>query len=187
MAAKSRDFFDDYSTSGFTSRSKYEEGWCRSAADVNSACAYRVLDRISKRLRATLLNVDLCSYLDWMMIYSNRNPRRKARTHLVRNGKWSIEILPRKIWLQAIPIMAIPRRIVGDTGTEEFLEEILHSSLDLISSSSKPSTSYSTSDNGDAQKRFTNAKAISSDQFFNKDSDVSDSRASEWIVYSFSF
>jgi len=45
----------------------------------------------------------------------------------------------------------------------------------LISSSSKTSTSYSGgggNDNSDAQKRFSNAKAISSDQFFNKASDV---------------
>ena len=45
------------------------------------ACACRVFDDDA------LLTVDMCFYLDWMMIYSNRNPRRKLRIHLVRNGK----------------------------------------------------------------------------------------------------
>ncbi|CAF1683026.1 unnamed protein product [Rotaria magnacalcarata] len=39
------------------------------------------------------------------------------------------------------------------------------------SSSKKPTSYASASSDGDAQKRFSNAKAISSDQFFNKDSD----------------
>ncbi|CAF0933569.1 unnamed protein product [Adineta ricciae] len=38
-------------------------------------------------------------------------------------------------------------------------------------SSSKSSTSYNAASAGDTQKRFSNAKAISSDQFFNRDSD----------------
>ncbi|CAF1167643.1 unnamed protein product [Adineta ricciae] len=42
---------------------------------------------------------------------------------------------------------------------------------DAYGSSSKSSTSYNASSAGDTQKRFSNAKAISSDQFFNRDSD----------------
>ncbi|CAF1315884.1 unnamed protein product [Adineta steineri] len=38
-------------------------------------------------------------------------------------------------------------------------------------STNQSSTSYSKANDGDAQKRFSNAKAISSDQFFNKESD----------------
>lgn len=41
-----------------------------------------------------------------------------------------------------------------------------------ISSTSKPTPTPTSYDSGDAQKRFSNAKGISSDQFFNKDSDV---------------
>jgi hypothetical protein len=63
---------------------------------------------------------------------------------------------------------------VVDIGKENFFDLNQIFSI-LISSSSKTSTSYSGgggNDNSDAQKRFSNAKAISSDQFFNKASDV---------------
>lgn len=56
------------------------------------------------------------------------------------------------------------------------MKRYLYKSINIfifLSSSSKTTTSYSSaSSDGDAQKRFSNAKAISSDQFFNKDSDV---------------
>jgi hypothetical protein len=66
-------------------------------------------------------------------------------------------------------------RIVVDIGNHKISIKY-YIPIYLISSSSKStnqsSTSYSGANDGDAQKRFSNAKAISSDQFFNKDSDV---------------
>ncbi len=63
--------------------------------------------------------------------------------------------------------------VLLDIGKENILIEIEQFFFLKISSSSKTSTSYTSgTDNGDAQKRFSNAKGISSDQFFNKDSNV---------------
>ncbi|CAF2748936.1 unnamed protein product [Rotaria sp. Silwood2] len=64
-----------------------------------------------------------------------------------------------------------PTKDFGFSGTNSSS----YSNNDTSSSSSKSktqsSTSYGEGNNSEAQKRFSNAKAISSDQFFNKDSD----------------
>ncbi len=74
-----------------------------------------------------------------------------------------------------IRIMIDQLQIVVDIGNNKISIKY-NIPIYLISSSSKStnqsSTSYSGANDGDAQKRFSNAKAISSDQFFNKDSDV---------------
>ncbi len=69
-----------------------------------------------------------------------------------------------------IQIMVIHRLIIVDIGKYKIL--IKYSNKIHLISSSKSTNQSSTSYDGDAQKRFSNAKAISSDQFFNKDSDV---------------
>ncbi|CAF5121692.1 unnamed protein product, partial [Rotaria sp. Silwood1] len=46
-----------------------------------------------------------------------------------------------------------------------------HSFILFGSSKNQSSTSYNEGNNSETQKRFSNAKAISSDQFFNKNSD----------------
>jgi hypothetical protein len=74
--------------------------------------------------------------------------------------------LRQKILVRTIQITEIHQRL----GKENLFNK--NHRRFFISSSSKTPTSYAGNDNGDAQKRFTNAKAISSDQFFNKDSDV---------------
>lgn len=110
------------------------------------------------------------------MIYSDQNLPRKRRIHSVPNGKSSIVKLRQKILVQvelATQIMVVRLGIVADMGKETISMRKSLFLSDVISSSSKTSTSYgSGADSGDAQKRFSNAKGISSDQFFNKDSDV---------------
>jgi ADP-ribosylation factor GTPase-activating protein 2/3 len=108
LATKNRDFFDDFNTSGFTSRSKLDD--------------------------------DLFK------------PKSSSKTTDTLSSEW--EIIDRK------------------TPTKDFSSNNSnYGNSSANSSSSKTPTSYAGNDNGDAQKRFTNAKAISSDQFFNKDSD----------------
>jgi hypothetical protein len=80
-----------------------------------------------------------------------------------------------------IQIMEILLLIVVVTGREKNPDKI-EEFICFISSSSKTSTSHNSGGNdGDAQKRFSNAKAISSDQFFNKDSDVCTRRNEDLI------
>ena len=111
-----------------------------------------------------------------MMISSSRNLRQNPRIPLMRIGKLSTKNHPQKTTVTAarivlpIPTMVTPMPTVADTGKLPILpSEYLHR-FPLISSS-KPTTNTGATD-GDAQKRFSNAKSISSDQFFNKDSDV---------------
>jgi hypothetical protein len=116
--------------------------------------------------------------LDSTTICSNPNPHQRIQIHLVPNGKLLIVKLQQKILVQVEPtirflqIMVVLLLIVVAIGKSNLSIIIEYFSL-FLSSSSKTSTSYSSAANdGDAQKRFSNAKAISSDQFFNKDSDV---------------
>lgn len=112
------------------------------------------------------------------MIYSNRNLRRRLPIHFHPNGKLLIvkrqpkTLVPVEIVL-TLQITVIHLQIVVAIGIRAFLSSTILIHIYSISSSSKTSTSYSSGNNdGDATKRFSNAKAISSDQFFNKDSDV---------------
>jgi hypothetical protein len=115
------------------------------------------------------------------MICLNRNLRRKMRIHSVLIGKLLIEKLRQKSLDQVetivhhIRITEVQLPIVVVIGREMNRRKYYFHFI-FISSTSKPtnqsSTSYSGANDGDAQKRFSNAKAISSDQFFNKDSDV---------------
>ncbi|CAF2514030.1 unnamed protein product [Rotaria sp. Silwood2] len=116
LAPRTRDFFDDYESSGFSSnRSK--------------------LDDDLFKPKSSSKNTDTFS-TDW-------------------------EIVDRHT----------PTKDFGFSGTNSSS----YSNNDTSSSSSKSktqsSTSYGEGNNSEAQKRFSNAKAISSDQFFNKDSD----------------
>ena len=113
VAPKSRDFFDDFSTPAFSSRSRLDDDLFKpKSSSSSSAAASKANDTFS--------------------------------------SEW--EVIDRK------------------TPTKEFGNDNTSSSS---STSTKPTTSYSSATNdGDAQKRFTNAKAISSDQFFNKEADV---------------
>ena len=121
--------------------------------------------------------------LDSTMIYLNPKHLRKRRTRSVLTGKWSIGKLPPEISEWAVratprtPTTAAQLLTVVVTGkdTLSYPSSLFHPSS--TSSTSKAthassSSSHSGANDTDAQKRFSNAKAISSDQFFNKDSDV---------------
>lgn len=119
LAAKNRDFFDDYSgsssssTSGFNTRSKLDD--------------------------------DLFK------------PKSSSKTTDTFTSEW--DIIDRKT----------PTREISYSSYEKPT-----ANTNDYSSSSKSYSSNTTtaSNNGDALKRFSNAKGISSDQFFNKDSDT---------------
>lgn len=120
------------------------------------------------RRRERMDSVRLDSHLDWTMICSNRNRRRKRWTRSVPIGKFPNRSPRRKTTDRAAGALAMTT-----TGNDHPRQR--KSSSDTIfrdSSSSKSSASYSAASAGDAQKRFSNAKGISSDQFFNRDSDV---------------
>ncbi|CAF0854974.1 unnamed protein product [Rotaria sp. Silwood1] len=119
LATKNRDFFDDYNTSGFSSRSKLDD--------------------------------DLFK------------PKTSSKNTDTFSSEW--EVIDRKT----------PTKDFGSNETNNSFSSNYGSSTANsggYSSTSKTPTSYASGTNdGDAQKRFSNAKAISSDQFFNKDSD----------------
>ncbi|CAF0794803.1 unnamed protein product [Rotaria sordida] len=64
-----------------------------------------------------------------------------------------------------------PTKDFGFSGTNSSSYSINDTASTSSKSKNQSSTSYGEGNNSDAQKRFSNAKAISSDQFFNKDSD----------------
>ncbi|CAF1295295.1 unnamed protein product [Adineta ricciae] len=140
LAAKNRDFFDDFtssSSSGFSSRSNY---------DVPLSKDYDSYDEESRKLDDDLFK-----------------PKSSSKNTDTFSSEW--EVIDRKT----------PTKDFGASGNSSSYSSNYGSSSANsggYSSSSKTTTSYSSGNNdGDATKRFSNAKAISSDQFFNKDSD----------------
>ncbi|CAF3653876.1 unnamed protein product [Adineta steineri] len=143
LATKSRDFFDDFNTSGsgFGSRSNYDNLSSRNS------------DRYDEESRK--LDDDLFK------------PKSSSKNTDTFSSEW--EVIDRKT----------PTKEFGTSGSSNSFSSNYGSSSansggfgSSSSSSSKVTTSYNSGNNdGDALKRFSNAKAISSDQFFNKESD----------------
>ncbi|UJR23693.1 hypothetical protein I4U23_026675 [Adineta vaga] len=142
LATKNRDFFDD-----FTSSSSSSGFNSRSNYDTPSTRDYDRYDDETRKLDDDLFK-----------------PKSSSKTTDTFTSEW--EVIDRKT----------PTKDFGSSGNSTSYSSNYGSSSANsggYSSTSKPSTSYSSSSNndGDALKRFSNAKAISSDQFFNKDSD----------------
>ncbi|CAF4512929.1 unnamed protein product [Rotaria sp. Silwood1] len=133
LAPRNRDFFDDYESSGFSSRSNYDNFSSKNDDQY---------DESSEKLDDDLFK-----------------PKSSSKNTDTFNTDW--EIVDRHT----------PTKDFGFSGTSSSS----YSNNDAPNSSSKSknqsSTSYNEGNNSETQKRFSNAKAISSDQFFNKNSD----------------
>ncbi|CAF3721092.1 unnamed protein product [Rotaria magnacalcarata] len=131
LAPKTRDFFDDFESAGFSSRSNYDT---LSSRDDNDN---------SKKLDDDLFK-----------------PKFSSKTADTFTADWDI---------------IDQNTRADDYGSSGTNSSSYSNNGASNSSSSKSKTqsskSYGEGNSSDAQKRFSNAKAISSDQFFNKDSD----------------
>lgn len=109
------------------------------------------------------------------MIYSSLNLHRRIQNRSLLIGKSLIVILQLKI-SNLVEKMLHRTQMMLHPSIKTLVLIKFNSWVILFSSRSKQTnqstTSYGGGNNSDAQKRFSNAKAISSDQFFNKDSDV---------------